>query len=92
MKKFASSLRHYLGLDNPKSKQIYEKWNDLIEKLSKYIYLAMMYIVWPCVILPKAIGSYFIYLTMDSGSDAFELPFEIWLVFKRPLRLLCLRF
>lgn len=59
---------------------MYEKYNDLIEKLSKLFYLALMYIGGPVFILPKVILSYFHYYTTDSGRDAFELPLEMWLV------------
>lgn len=68
----------FQGSEIPQLKKIHEKNVQLIEKLSEFIYAALMYITLPGFMLPKAIISYFIYFTTDAGRDAFDLPLETW--------------
>lgn len=68
----------YLGLKYRASKDIYEKNDKFIEKLSEYLDFAIVKVSLPLIMLPKCIGSYFTYLTTDSGSDSFELPIPMW--------------
>lgn len=55
-----------------------ETTNQIVEKCSEIGAFAMIYVVIPCFILPKAIYSFFIYFTTDLGNDAFDLPIAIW--------------
>lgn len=71
----------FKGSKNPASKKIYVECDSLVEKLSRFIYFAFLYVNLPAFVLPKSIHSYVIYFTTDSGRDAFALPFEMWQVF-----------
>lgn len=55
-----------------------EKTNELVEKLCQIAYLIIVQIGVPCVALPKAVLSYFVYFTNDLGPNAFELPIQAW--------------
>lgn len=65
---------------SPISNALYVKANDLGEKFSKIIFFVAIQCSVPALILPKAVVSYFIYFTTDSGGDAFDLQFPIWYV------------
>lgn len=67
-----------LGLKTPKSKAIFEKTNQLVEKYSKIGLFVIKNVIVPCFIFPKAIVSFFIYFTTNLGNDAFYLPASIW--------------
>lgn len=70
--------KYVLGLKYPQSKALYEKTDQLIERISKIIQFVMVYVSVPGFILPKAIFSLFIYSTTDLGPDALELPLPAW--------------
>lgn len=57
------------------SKELHEKCNEFIEKLSKVIYPVVIRLGVPGLVLPKTITSYYLYYTTFAGRDAFELPF-----------------
>lgn len=60
--------------DAEKSKRIYKKTDQLVEKLSDigfFIIAKVSPVLW---MTPKTIISYYIYFTTDSGSDSFILP------------------
>lgn len=59
---------------------MYEETNRFVEKLCG-IADFMVKVSILGVVLPKAIASYVIYLTTDSGPDAFELTITIWYIF-----------
>lgn len=67
-----------LGSKYPKSKTMYKKANQLAEQLSKLANFALVYVSVPVILFPKAIMSYFIYYTTDTGPSAFEVSFSVW--------------
>lgn len=67
-----------IGLENPPSKAICEKTNELVENLSKVVIFACKYGLGPCIVTPKVIVSFFMYFTTDAGNDAFDLPIPMW--------------
>lgn len=60
--------------DPEKSKEIYNKTDEFIEKSSKLGYFLMAKATPIFWISPKVIISYFIYFTTNSGNDSFTLP------------------
>lgn len=64
--------------ENPTSRALNERINQLVEKLSEIICSVGVKLVAPGIILPKVIFSYFIYFTTDAGSAAFGLPLPMW--------------
>lgn len=75
---FNNRISYYVsGLKYPKS-IAYGETNDLIEEISEFIHVLMVYVLAPCFVLPKAIYSFFVYSISDLGPDAFELPFPTW--------------
>lgn len=72
------TLNSISGLQHPKSKAMYEKTDELIEKWTKYINIFFHRLLVPILILPKAIQSYFTYFTTDLRMKAFELSTPIW--------------
>ena len=67
-----------LGLKYPKSKKMYKKTNRLVEKLCKIAYFIIVKVSAPCLAIPKALLSFFMYFTTDLGPNAFELPIPAW--------------
>ena len=70
----------FLGMKNPKSKIIYEKTNQLAEKLSTAVFFVIVKVSVPCIVFPKCIISYIVYFTTDLGADAFDSPLPMWWV------------
>lgn len=70
-----------LGLENPTLKAMHERTNDIVEKCTKIGSFAIKNVIVLCLLLPKVIVNFFIYLTTDSGNDVFDLPVPIWQVF-----------
>lgn len=70
-----------LGLKCKESKAIYERTNELMEKIDKILCLTIVGVSLGFVV-PKAIVSYFNYYisntTTNDGTDAFDLPMPIW--------------
>lgn len=62
----------------PASRAMLRKTIQHVEKLSGMVYFVAVKLGVPGITLPKAIASYFIYFTTDSGRDAFELPYPMW--------------
>lgn len=60
---------------------MFEKTNRFTEKLSELVDLVVVKFSVPCFILPKAIVSYYLYLTTGFRSDAFDLPLPMWFPF-----------
>lgn len=52
-----------------------------MEKLSELVDLVVVKFSVPCLILPKAIVSYYLYFTTGFRSDAFDLPLPMWFPF-----------
>lgn len=68
-------LKLYLGMEDPVSAAIYEKTNHQMEKWSKILYFWIAKIIPLVTILPKSIGSLYLYATTDlNGNDTLELP------------------
>lgn len=68
----------FSGLINPKSKEIYTKANETIEKWSEIIHLCFEKLTLPLIGPPFIFVSYFLYFTTDLGRQSFFLPFLSW--------------
>lgn len=66
------------GLENEKSKAIFENLMAQVDKWANLLVFAMVNVTLPCVTIPKIVISFFAYYATDAGSDAFELPFTAW--------------
>lgn len=71
----------FIGQKCLESRALYEKANNLLEKLSKIIHFIVVGTSGVLLVVPKAIISYLKYFTTNLGSEAFELSLLIWLVF-----------
>lgn len=67
-----------IGWSDPASKDMFEKTNMQVKKLCKIAYFAIVNVSIPCITLPEAIYSYFIYYTTNLGGNAFELSIPFW--------------
>lgn len=67
-----------LGQKCEKSTAMYEKTNQLMEKISKIVYFFIVFVCVPGFVIPKICVSYFNYFTTNLGNDAFELSEPIW--------------
>lgn len=70
----------FLDLDDPKSKAIYEKANQNIEKFSGIIYLAMVKGTPACLVAPKFIACLIVYSSTNEN-EALELPLPMWYLY-----------
>ena len=70
----------YTGIENPKSKSIYTKLNEDIEKWTGVFYIFIVYLTVPATVMPQLIITFYLYITTDLGSETFNLPFPIWCV------------
>lgn len=70
----------FLGLQCEKSRAMYDRINNLMEKLSKIAYFAIFGVSIPGFVIPKAILSYIKYYTTNLGGDAFDLSIPMWYV------------
>ena len=61
----------------PPSKTLYDKTNQLVEKVNSLIYFALMKVVVPCFIWPILIPSMYAYFFSNSD-DALQLPVPVW--------------
>lgn len=59
---------------------MYVETNRVVEKWSKLEFLAAVIVTPVVFVFSKAILIYLIYYTIDSDSDAFVLPYLMWLV------------
>lgn len=75
--RFSSELIK-LGSKNSTLNEFLEKTNELVENWTKIGVFCMEYGLCPCLVIPKAIVSYFIFFTTDADRDAFYLPFPMW--------------
>lgn len=66
------------GLAHPKSKEIWEKTNEFVEKSSKIGFHVLKYVFAPSYTLSKFFVSFFNYFTTDLGHDAFDLLLPMW--------------
>lgn len=60
------------------SQAIFKETNQLVEKISEFIFLFMAKMTPAALTLPPLIYSFFIYFTTDLGRDAFILPSPMW--------------
>lgn len=74
----SKKINKILGLERPESKAMYEKINQLAEKLSKLAVFFFRKVSIPFVIIPTTVKCYFTYYTTDLGTAAFELPIPMW--------------
>lgn len=61
------------GSDCPEQKVELDRINEIVELLSTVIHILVVKIGVPCIILPKAILSFYKYIATDAGNDAFKL-------------------
>lgn len=52
-----------IGSANPASKAIYENTNDLVEKLTKYMFIILIQISCPCFMVPIFLLSIYNYMS-----------------------------
>lgn len=71
-------LKIFLESENPTSKAIFDHTNQLVEKLSQIGYVVIAIVTPVCIVILKAIVSYFLYFATDMGNEAFELPLFYW--------------
>lgn len=57
---------------------MHEKTIYIVERMTEIIYFVEMKLAVPSAILPKVIISYCNYFAMDSGENAFQLPYAAW--------------
>lgn len=69
---------YILGLTNPDSKLLYEKYNEQVEKFVKMLTFVMTKITLNLILWPMCFVSYITYFTTDAQSEAFQLPFFLW--------------
>lgn len=69
-------------MKNPESNQTYVKLNENIEKSTRIFYIFMVQVTFIAIVVPQFITSFYLYLTTDLGTEAFNLPLPIWCVLK----------
>lgn len=67
-----------LGMKNDVLKAMYKDRLANVEKWSEILQFALINISLPCIMIPLFVTSFILYLTTDTGSDAFQFPFGIW--------------
>lgn len=74
------SMDLFSGIDrgNPRIKAICLNLIEQNEKLSEYIYFAIVKVSSPYLVLPKFLYSFYIYFTNGYENDAFLLPIPSW--------------
>lgn len=75
---FFSLFIIFIGVECQQSKMIYNEIAENVTRVDKFINSFTMFFVYPCLLLPKFVTSYFTYFTSDSGNESFELPFPYW--------------
>lgn len=70
------------GLECAASEVLYDEINSKGEKWSKTIITVIMAVVPQGLLFPKFLLSYYFYYTTEMDSDAFQMPFPSWYVFK----------
>lgn len=71
----------FVGMAYPAPKAMYEKANRFIGKIIEVVNLVVVQFSAPCLILPKALVSYYLYFTTGFRSNAFDLPLPMWWAF-----------
>lgn len=80
-------------MKTPTLRSMYEETNRVVEKWSKLAFLAFARLTPIAFVFSKAALIYLIYYVTDAGSDAFDLPYSMWLVcFQLKVIILILRF
>lgn len=57
---------------------IFNKTNQLVEKIGGIVFFIMIKLTPACVYVPWSIYTFVIYFATDVGNAAFELPYPIW--------------
>lgn len=70
----------FAGMKTPTLRSMYEETNRVVEKWSKLAFLAFARLTPIAFVFSKAALIYLIYYITDEGSDAFDLPYSMWLV------------
>lgn len=70
--------RLFPGSKYPKSEALFFKANQQVEQLSQIIFTALVKVALQLFMLPKFIVSYVVYVTTDTKSESFQLPFPFW--------------
>lgn len=66
------------GLENPISKTIYKEFNRNTEKITSLINSVGIKILYPIVMMPPLIASFYSHFTTNAGNDAFQMPYPYW--------------
>lgn len=66
------------GQENPESKAIYEDTNQRNEKYSEIIYFVLVKVTPVCFVVPKCMGSLFMYFLNGLDNEALKLPISMW--------------
>lgn len=69
-----------LGLQNPKSKSIYDKNDENVQKLLRFLNVVVVIVSPIALTAPIYIASFIKYHFTDLGNDAFVFPFPMWWV------------
>lgn len=75
---FNSKCLNILGLKYPKSKEMYVKTNQQVEKWSKIFNFTVGTLCPAFILLPNVIESYFNYFVNNWGNDSFEFTIPTW--------------
>lgn len=67
-------------MEDPKSKSIYIKLNEKIEKWTGFFYILIVYLTVPAIVMPQLITSFYFYTATDLGKESFSLAYPIWYV------------
>ena len=67
-----------LGSKYPASKEIYEKTNNQVEKISELIFYLILKISLQFIMLPIFIGGIIVCVTTEFKSDSYMSPIAMW--------------
>lgn len=70
-------------MKTPTLRSMYEETNRVVKKWSKLAFIAFARLTPIAFVFSKATLIYLIYYVTDAGSDAFDLPYSMWLVVNR---------
>lgn len=72
------NLEHISGDEYPRSKELFIKTNQKIERLSEISFSIFLKVLLPFEILPKSIASFAAYFISHAGRDSFRMPMPFW--------------
>lgn len=73
------SVRSPLAVSRNRASRVkYLETNELVEKLSKLLYIAFVKVMVPFFLWPVALFCFFKYFTSDLGSEALLISLPLW--------------